>query len=203
MRRSGSRIAMETCPHYLTHDVNFPGGDVGKINPPVREPADLEALWKGVLGGDIDTVGTDHVHRDVSSKKGGIWKASPGCPGLETLLPVMLSEGHHKRGLPLARIADLIARNPARLMGIGDRKGAIEPGLDADLTFVDLNKTWTLKGSDTASSAGYSIYDGWKFKGEVVHTAVRGRWVLRDRVLIDDAVGHGRFLHRQPFTSQI
>ena len=88
-------------------------------------------------------------------------------------------------------------------MGLGDRKGAIEPGFDADLTFVDLNKTWTLKGSDTASSAGYSIYDGWKFKGEIVHTAVRGRWVLRDGAPLDDAVGHGRYLHRQPFTSQI
>ena len=88
-------------------------------------------------------------------------------------------------------------------MGLGDRKGAIEPGFDADLAFVDLNKTWTLKGSDTASSAGYSIYDGWKFKGEVVHTVVRGRWVLRDGALLDDAVGHGRYLHRQPFTSQI
>ena len=65
---------------------------------------------------------------------------------METLLPVVLSEGHHKRGLPLARVADLISRNPAQLMGIGDRKGAIETGLDADLTFVDLNTTWTLKG---------------------------------------------------------
>ena len=202
-RRSGSRIALETCPHYLTHDVTWKGGDIAKINPPLREAADVEALWKGVLDGHIDTVATDHVHRDAGSKEGGIWKASPGCPGLETLLPVVLSEGHHKRGLPLFRVADLVARNPAHLMGLGDRKGAIEPGFDADLTFVDLNKTWTLKGSDTASSAGYSIYDGWKFKGEIVHTAVRGRWVLRDGALLDDAVGHGRYLHRQPFTSQI
>ena len=203
MRRAGARIAMETCPHYLTHDINWKGGDIGKINPPVREPADLEALWKGILDGHIDTVATDHIHRDIGAKEGGIWKAQPGCPGIETLLPVVLSEGHHKRGLPLARVADLISRNPAQLMGIGDRKGAIETGLDADLTFVDLNTTWTLKGADTASSAGYSIYDGWSFKGEVVHTAVRGRWVLRDRALVDDAVGHGRYLHRQPFSSQI
>jgi dihydroorotase-like cyclic amidohydrolase len=202
-RRSGSRIALETCPHYLTHDVTSTVGDIAKINPPLREAADVEALWKGVLDGHIDTIATDHVHRDAGSKEGGIWKGSPGCPGLETLLPVVLSEGHHKRGLPLSRVADLVARNPARLMGLGDRKGAIEAGFDADIAFVDLNKTWTLKGSDTASSAGYSIYDGWKFKGEVVHTVVRGRWVLRDGALLDDAVGHGRYLHRQPFTSQI
>ena len=202
-RRSGSRIAMETCPHYLTHDVTWNGGDIGKINPPLREAADVEALWKGVLDGHIDTIATDHVHRDAGSKEGGIWKGSPGCPGLETLLPVVLSEGHHKRGLPLSRVADLVARNPARLMGLGDRKGVIEPSFDADLAFIDLNKMWTLEGSDTASSAGYSIYDGWKFKGEVVHTVVRGRWVLRDGALLDDAVGHGRYLHRQPFTSQI
>ena len=159
---------------------------------------------EGLLDGHIDTVATDHVHRDIGAKEGGIWKASPGCPGIETLAArsfsakVTTSAGCRWRALPTS-----ISRNPAQLMGIGDRKGAIETGLDADLTFVDLNTTWTLKGADTASSAGYSIYDGWSFKGEVVHTAVRGRWVLRDRALVDDAVGHGRYLHRQPFSSQI
>ena len=75
LRRAGARIAIETCPHYLTHDINWKGGDIGKINPPVREPADLEALWKGILDGNIDTVATDHMHRDIASKEGGIWKA--------------------------------------------------------------------------------------------------------------------------------
>ena len=54
-------------------------GDIGKINPPLRERSDCDALWDGIVAGDIDTVATDHVHRDIASKAGGIWKASPGC----------------------------------------------------------------------------------------------------------------------------
>src|SRR5262249_16646666 len=124
-RRRGCRIAIETCPHYLTHDVAFVGGDVGKINPPLRGAIDRDALWAGIADGSIDTVATDHVHRDLSGKAGGIWNAAPGCPGLETLLPVMLSEGHCRRGIPLRRIVELLARNPAQEMGLGHAKGTM------------------------------------------------------------------------------
>ncbi len=195
-RRAGAQIVVETCPHYLTHDILTPG-DVAKINPPLRAPSDREALWQGLLSGEIDTVGTDHVHRDISSKAGGIWAASPGCPGLETLLPVLLSEGHHKRGLSLSRIAAVSATNPARAMGLGHVKGAIVPGLDADLTLVDLKAEWVMDRADVVSSAGYSIYEGWKFHGRVEHSFVRGRAVLRDRTLQDEAVGTGRYVRRR------
>ncbi len=196
-RGAGATVHLETCPHYLTHDIGWEGGDRGKINPPLREARDREALWDAVMSGAIDTVATDHVHRDASSKAGGIWAASPGCPGLETLLPVLLSEGHHRRGLPLERIVDLVAANPARLMGLAHRKGAIAVGLDADLALVDLHRTWTLTAADVASSAGYSIYEGWDFTGSVVHATVRGAVVLRDGAVTDDAIGHGRYLHRR------
>ncbi len=196
-RRSGARLFIETCPHYLTHDIGWTGGDVGKINPPLRSPADREALWAALLSGEIDTVGTDHVHRDLSAKQGGIWTASPGCPGLETLLPVLLSEGFHKRGLSLARIAALTAGNPARAMGLAHAKGAIAPALDADLTLIDLNGEWTLDRADVASSAGYSIYEGWRFRGRVVHALVRGRIVLQDGAPDAAAIGWGRYVPRR------
>lgn len=85
-REQGTQIYIETCPHYLTHDIDWAGRDVGKINPPLREATDRAALWNGIASGLIDTVATDHVHRDLTGKEGGIWAASPGCPGLETLL---------------------------------------------------------------------------------------------------------------------
>ncbi|MBV9811247.1 MAG: dihydroorotase family protein [Acetobacteraceae bacterium] len=195
-RRAGMRVHVETCPHYLTHDITWSGGVVGKINPPLRELADRDALWQAVLDGDVDTVATDHVHRDLSAKQGNIWAASPGCPGLETLLPVMLTEGHHRRGLSLERIAALLAGNPARIMGLGGVKGAIQPGLDADFALVDLDAEWTLERSDVASSAGYSIYEGWRMRGRVVHTICRGRTVLENGALREDAVGTGRYVRR-------
>jgi dihydroorotase-like cyclic amidohydrolase len=133
----------------------------------------------------------------MSAKDGGIWAASPGCPGLETLLPVLLSEGHHKRALPLERIVDLVATNPARIMGLGHAKGSIALGLDADLTLVDLDAEWTLQRADVVSSAGYSIYEGERFKGRIRHAFGRGRAVLRDDALVDDSVGHGRYVRRR------
>ncbi|MGA9867515.1 MAG: dihydroorotase family protein [Acetobacteraceae bacterium] len=195
-REGGCRVFIETCPHYLTHDVTWPGGDLGKINPPLREAADREALWRGLLSGAIDTVATDHVHRGRAAKQGGIWAASPGCPGLETLLAVLLSEGR-ARGLTLPRIAELVATNPARLMGLAHAKGAIRPGLDADLAIIDPAARWTFGREDIVTSAGYSIYDGHHFTGRVVHTLVRGRAVLRDGSLDEAAIGTGRYVRRR------
>ena len=195
-RRAGADIHLETCPHYLTHDITWPGGDVGKINPPLRRPADRARLWQAVAEGEIDTIATDHVHRDAGAKSGGIWKASPGCPGMETLLPVMLTEGYHARGIPLARIVALLSENPARIMGLGHRKGRIAVGMDADLAIVNLNAEWTVAREDVVSAAGYSIYEGWQMKGRVRDTLVRGRAVVRDGAAADDATGWGRYVPR-------
>jgi dihydroorotase-like cyclic amidohydrolase len=195
-RDAGTDIVIETCPHYLTHDVDWEGGDIGKINPPLRQREDRDALWAAIVAGDIDTVATDHVHRDISAKAGGIWKASPGCGGLETLLPVMLTNGHHERGLPLGRVASLLASAPADAMGLGHRKGRVAVGLDADLAIVDLGLDYLFRREDVRSSAGYSIYEGRRFKGQVVHTLVRGRFAVRDGSLVGAAVGSGRYLRR-------
>src|SRR3984893_17786427 len=152
-RDAGTDIIIETCPHYLTHDVDWEGGDIGKINPPLRERGDCDALWEGILAGEIDTVATDHVHRDISSKAGGIWKASPGCAGLETLLPVMLTEGHHGHAIPPGHIASLLSGAPADAMGLRARKGRIAVGLDADLAIVDLNRAYLYRREDGDSNA--------------------------------------------------
>jgi dihydropyrimidinase len=195
-RDAGTDIVIETCPHYLTHDVDWSGGDVGKINPPLREFDDREALWAGITAGDIDTVATDHVHRDISAKAGGIWKASPGCAGLETLLPVMLTDGYHGRGIPLGRIAALLSSAPADAMGLHHRKGRIAVGLDADLAIVDLDRSYLYRREDVRSGAGYSIYEARQFKGQVTHTLVRGRFVVRHGAFIDEAQGSGQYINR-------
>jgi dihydropyrimidinase len=202
MRAEGCPIFIETCNHYLTHDEDTAIGIAGKINPPLRGAEDRAALWEAVADGTVDTIGTDHVHRTLGAKQGGIWGASPGCPGLDTFLPVLLSEGHHGHGIPLERIAELTAANPARIMGLGDRKGAIAEGLDADLAIVDLHEEYVVGPDSRATDAGYSIYDGVTLKGRVVHALSRGRFALRDRSLAEDAVGTGRFVPRRlPRTS--
>lgn len=194
-RDLGTDLTVETCTHYLTHTIDWEGGNVGKVGPPIREAADTEALWAAVKAGQIDVVATDHVHRPGTAKAGGIWKASPGFPGMETLLPVMLSEGYHKRDIPLGLIARVLSRNPARAMGC-QSKGAIAVGQDADFAVVDLNRAWTADSGSMHSDAGFSIYEGWHFKGKVIHSMVRGRFVYRDEQLCADAIGHGRYLRR-------
>lgn len=195
-RQAGAAITIETCPHYLTHDEDWGHGNIGKINPPLRSKADCAALWKGIAEGAVDIIGTDHIHRDVSSKAGSVWDASPGCPGLETMLPVMLTEGHHKRGIPLQRIAAMTSTNAARAMGLSHAKGAIAVGLDADFAIIDPKAEWVLSLDDLQSSAGYSLYEGMSFKGRVVHTILRGGFIVRDGALIDEAIGKGRYLPR-------
>src|SRR5262249_20124010 len=188
--------ATTTRPHYLTPAAAWPWAEVERSPRPLRERADCDALWGGIAAGVIDTVATDHIHRDIRAKEGGIWKASPGCPGIDTLLPVLLSEGHHARKLPLGRIADLVAHTPADAMGLAHRKGRIAVGLDADLAIVDVNGEFTPRADRLLSSAGYSIYEGVPLRGRVRDTLVRGRFVLRGHAPVADAVGSGRFVAR-------
>ncbi|MEQ8398880.1 dihydroorotase family protein [Thalassobaculum sp.] len=196
-RRQGSRVTIETCTHYLTHDTTSAVGALAKVNPPLRDPADREALWEGIRNGDIDTVATDHIHRPMSSKDGGIWKAQPGFPGLDAFLPALFSEGHHRRGIPLERLADLVTAKPADAMGLSPRKGRIVPGADADFSILDMKSRWTVERSGLATDAGYSVYEGQEMTCRVVHTIVRGGFAVRDGQLNAGARGTGRFLPRR------
>lgn len=194
-RVDGTSVHIETCLHYLLFDETSALGVRGKVNPPLRSPADRDALWRGIADGSIDTVGTDHVHRPASAKAGNIWKASPGFPGLEALMPAFLTHGR-RRGIPLARLSELLSRNPARIMGVGDAKGQLVPGADADIAAVDLDARWTV-GKETASSAGYTVFEGMELDVRVMHTLVRGRFVVRDGALCQGTAGTGRYLSRR------
>lgn len=195
-RRQGAPVTIETCIHYLTHDTASDIGVRGKVNPPLRPPEDREALWAGIREGAIDSVATDHIHRPPASKEGGIWTAQPGFPGLDTFLPALITEGHVRRGIALERLSALVSANPARIMGLAPRKGAIVPGADADLAVLDLGARWTVEPGALATDAGYSIYEGEEMACRVVHTLSRGRFALRDGALQEDAVGTGRFVPR-------
>ncbi len=193
-RDAGSDLSIETCIHYLTHDTTSAIGSIGKVNPPLRKPEDREALWSGIKAGHIDTIATDHIHRPVSSKDGGIWKAQPGFPGLDTFLPALLSEGR-RRDVPAEKLVPLVTCNPARRMGLTS-KGRLAPGADADIAIVDLNRSWTVDARALASDAGYSIYEGDTMSSAVVHTLARGKFALRDSALTEDSAGHGRYVAR-------
>lgn len=194
VRAHQPKISIETCPHYLTLDTDAEIGVHGKVNPPLRPASDREALWAAIADGTIDTIGSDHVPRHGRFKEGGLAKASPGFPGLQQLLPLVLTEGHLKRGIPLERLVDLVSTRPAQVFGLGDRKGAIRPGADADLVVVDLDTPNTITAETELASAGFTPWEGVEVGVRVERTIVRGRTVFADGEVVGDA--SGRYLPR-------
>jgi allantoinase len=175
----GADVTVETCPHYLL----FSAEDVDRIGPalkcapPIRDASSRERLWQHVLDGDIDLIASDHSPCTAEAKARGdndIWEAWGGVTGVQSLLPVMLSEGVHRRGLRLAALARLVAGAPARLLGLWPQKGAIQRGADADVALVALDREWTFEAEQLQARSGLSPYVGQSFRGAVVRTLVRG-----------------------------
>lgn len=197
LRRARERyenVFVETCPHYLTLDVNAPCGTYGKVNPPLRYAADREALWAGVARGDVDVIGSDHVPRHKSFKEKDIHSASAGFPGLQNLLPLAISEGHQRLGIPLERIVEVTATRPAQLFGIYPRKGAIQVGADADFAVVDLSTPSHVTAETQYSGAEYTPWEGWDTRCTVTTTIVGGRVVYENGQFAEDS--RGSYLER-------
>jgi dihydropyrimidinase len=194
------RIYAETCPQYLTHNVDSELGGMLRVTPPVRHKADNEALWEGLKDGTLDTVGSDHTYRSRASKQGNVWEAMSAFPGMATVVPVLLSEGYHKRGLSLQRIAQLTSYNHAQIFNVAPQKGDVLPGGDADLMIVDLDWERTVTPEILNSRADFSIYEGWKLKGWPRMTISRGQVVMRDGEVLGKP-GAGRFIPQLARTS--
>lgn len=190
-------IHVETCSHYLSLTREAPIGFLGKVNPPLRSQSDVDALWDGIREGIVSTVGSDHVPRKRETKGPDIWKASAGFPGLGTLLPILIHEGVHKRGLPIERIAAVTSANVAALYSLPG-KGRIAPGMDADFVVVDPDREVLVDPATQESFSDYSPYEGMRFKGAPVCTILRGRTLATDGAIdpaLRDSAG-GRYIHR-------
>lgn len=190
-------IYVESCPHYLFLTDESPAGPYAKVNPPVRGQADVDAMWEGVIDGSITTIGSDHVPRKRVTKNKVIWSASNGFPGTGMMLPVMLHEGYHRRGVPLERLVELLSTQSARVYRM-PTKGRLSVGCDADVLVVDPDLERRVEPSALESFADYSPYEGMTLKGWPVRTLVRGRTVMLDGHITDEArqYPHGRFISR-------
>ncbi|CAB5510932.1 dihydroorotase [Achromobacter anxifer] len=190
-------IYVETCPHYLFLNDESPAGTYAKVNPPVRGQGDVDAMWEGVLDGSITTIGTDHVPRKRATKDTDIWAASNGFPGTGLMLPILLHEGYHRRGVPLETLMKVCTENSARIYRMPG-KGSIEIGKDADLVLVDPDLERTVDPATLESNSDYSPYEGMTLKGWPVRTLVRGRTVALDGRITDAARSNpgGRYLKR-------
>ncbi|MDD9842526.1 MAG: dihydroorotase family protein [Thaumarchaeota archaeon] len=194
-RARGTRLRVETCPHYLAVSHEGREGYLAKVMPPVRSDADVEAAWAAVMRGDVDTIGTDHVANTRAAKlRGtGVWGALAGFPGVGTSLPILLSEGLNRGRLDLGGVARLTSGNAARIFACDHAKGAIAEGLDADIAIVDTRLERAVDAGELGGHSDYSVYEGMRLKGWPVRTIVRGKTVAEGREVTGRA-GHGRLV---------
>ena len=207
-KADGVRAFAETCPHYLTLDESRyeqPDElDVAccVISPPLRTPADRDALWAGLAAGDLDLVATDHVPDRRAVEKAEATAGMPfdrisnGAPGIETLLNVVHTEGVATGRITIERMVDLLSTTPARLFGF-ELKGAIEVGRDADLVLFDPTARRTIRASELHHTSDYTPYEGREAVGAVRAVFVRGRAIIRDRSFVGQR-GFGRFVEPGP-----
>ncbi|WP_395693755.1 dihydropyrimidinase [Nocardioides sp.] len=206
-RAAGVDVHTETCPHYLHLDrSHLDAGDPDFVcAPPLRGPADRAALWAALAAGDVEVVATDHcpfTREDRRRGTGGAgwtdFTAIPGgLSGVETRLSLVY-QGVVAGGLSLERWVDATSGAPARLFGLDGTKGAVRPGLDADLVVFDPGATRTLDASNLHSRSDHSPFAGMVVTGWPAATISRGEVVAVGGEPTGPRPGRGRFVRRAP-----
>ena len=193
-KRRGVDVTVETCPQYLllnTSDMLRLKG-LTRVNPPIREARHNQPLWDALMEGVIDMIATDHApHTIEENTRESIWNCDCGFPGVETQMPLMLTEINRGR----ASLMDYVKWSsvaPAKAWGLYGTKGVIAPGAHADIAIVDMNRTGVLSQGKLQSISKISPWNGRSVQGYPLHTLVRGRFVMRDGKLVTDAAGWGR-----------
>lgn len=190
----GVDVTVETCPQYLmlnTDHMRVLGG-ILRLNPPIREPRHNQPLWDALLDGTIDMIATDHApHTPEEKTRGSIWACDCGFPGVETQMPLMLTEVNAER-CSLMDYVRWSAVAPARAWGLYPMKGLIAPGALADIAVVDMARTGRLNQGRLQTISKISPWHGRAVRGMPLHTLVRGRFVMRDGALVTEATGWGR-----------
>ena len=161
------KVTCEVTPHHLA----LVGEDVYRVNPPIREREDVDALIKGIKDGTVDVIATDHAPHTKEDKK----KGSPGISGIETSFSVCYTKLVREENISLNKLSELMSKRPAEIMGVN--KGQITLGFEGDLVLVDLDKQYTINSNDFESKGKNTPFDGKEVWGDVVMTIKGGRVV--------------------------
>ena len=195
-KTSGINVTAEATPHHLLlkkDDYQHLGAHALTM-PPLRTQENVEALWKGIAEKTVDTLGSDHApHTPQEKDASSIWDVKVGVPGLETMLPLVLTL-IHKDKLTLERALELLCEKPAEIFGLKD-KGRLEQGKAADLTIVDFNQKFKIEASQFKSKAKFSPFDKWEAQGKPIQTFVNGSLVM-DQGEIVAKPGSGHVIRR-------
>jgi dihydropyrimidinase len=196
-----ARVFGETRPLYLyltRAQFGRPDAALWVGQPPLREQDDVDAVWAALADGTLDTVGTDHIpHTRAAKLAPGLTfdRIPPGVSNLETLLPMLYSEGVRKGRLTLSRMVDVLATGPARIAGMHPRKGVLAVGSDADIVVFDPEAHRTVRAAELHSACDYDPYEGWEVIGWPEVVISRGEIVF-ERGSLRATSGRGRFVPR-------
>jgi dihydropyrimidinase len=196
-KNTGTKIFIETCPHYLTLSYENQKGYLAKVMPPIRTNEDISFVWNAIDASQLDTIGTDHVANQLKLKLKGsnVWDALAGFPGIGTLLPILLSEGINKKRITLQKLVELTSTNAAKIFGMYPKKGVINTGSDADITMVDLKKEIKVRNDLFGGFSDYIVYEGWTLTGWPMKTILRGELIADDMEIVGK-VGYGKLVKR-------
>ena len=197
-KKLGTKIFVETCPHYLTLSYEKQSGYLAKVMPPIRTENDRKAIWSALSENFIDTIGTDHVANQIKLKLSGddIWSALAGFPGIGTSLPILLNDGINQNKITLQQLVQFTSTNAAQIFGMFPKKGSFEKNSDADITMLDLKKEQKVTSDLFGSFSDYIVYEGRNLKGWPVKTIVRGELVSENFEVVGK-LGHGKLVGRK------
>jgi allantoinase len=191
-KKMGVDVSCETCPHYLvmTEEDVIRLGAVAKCAPPLHPLSAQQTLWEYVRTGQITTIGSDHSPSPPEMKvNANFFKVWGGISGAQHMLPLLITEGFLKRGVPLTHIARLISENVARRFNLPSAKSGVGIGADADLVLIDLQATHDVRREELLYRHAQSPYIGRRLTGGVVRTLVRGQTVFKDGKIVSKQLG--------------
>lgn len=183
-RGQGISITAEVTPHHLLlDDSRLETYDaINKVNPPLREASDVEALRRGLADGTVDCVATDHAPHAEQDKCCEFAQAKPGMLGLETALAIVVQTMVEPGLLDWRGVARVMSERPAQIVGLADQGRPIEVGEVANLVLVDPSASWTVVGKSLASISDNTPFESMTFSAKVTTTVLRGRITARDGV---------------------
>jgi len=178
-------IYAETCPHYLvfTEEELKKRGTLAKMSPPLRQQADVKALWQAVRDGAIDVIGSDAAGHAVASNEplhDNVFSAPHGIPGLDTMFTITYTEGVNKGRMTLPHLVKMTCENPARIFGLYPKKGTLEPGADADVVIFDPSISHIVPAKNAYTKVDYSLYEGRQCLGAPTLVIQRGKIIMVD-----------------------
>ncbi len=203
-RAKGQTVYGETRPIYLHLDRERFNSKVDPERyvgwPPLREADQMEVLWQALESNVLQTVATDHVGWSMAQKQAEstVDELLPGMSNLETMLPMLYSEGIGKGRLSRKRFVEVIATNPAKIFGLYPQKGTIAIGSDADIVVFDPKKDVTIRHENMHSNQDWELHEGFEVTGWPVMTLSRGEVIVEDGKVLAQA-GRGKMLRRRKF----